>query len=172
MLTDKAVNPAASEQAPIYFAVSATKLILLSVFSFGVYELYWFHWQWTLEKARTGEKLSPFWRAFFAPIFAYSLFKRIKAFADSSSLPINYSPGWLAAAFVGLAASWRLPDPVWLISFLTFLPLLPVRAAVASINLRHSPHSDKNGAFSGANIILLLAGGLLSLLAVVDASTP
>lgn len=172
MSTDQHIYPAPSQNDPVYFPVSATKLIVLSLCSFGMYELYWFYKNWKLEMARTGEKLSPFWRTFFAPLFAYSLFKRIKEFGDGSSPPVEYSPGLLAVAFVALNVSWRLPAPFWLVATLAFLPLLPVRAAVAAINLQHAPQSDTNGEFSGGNILLVVVGGLLLLLAVVGTFLP
>ena len=171
-MPDEPVAPVPSRQHPIYFPVSTIKLIVLSLSSFGIYEVYWFYQHWKLERGRTGEDLSPFWRAFFAPLFAYSLFTRIKEFGDRSSVPVGYSPGGLAAAFLVLAASWRLPDPVWLITMLTFLPLLPVRTAVAAINRGQAPQADTNGRFSGANIIGVIVGGLLLLLAVIGTFLP
>ena len=48
--------------------ISTTKLIVMSLFSLGLYHLYWFYKQWKLARDRTGENLSPFSRAFFAPL--------------------------------------------------------------------------------------------------------
>ncbi len=157
---------------PAYFPVSATKFVVLSLCSLGLYELYWFYQHWKLERERTGENLSPFWRAFFSPLFALSLFNRIRDFGAQRSTRVGYSPGALAVAFFALQISWRLPDPYWLISMLAFLPLLPVRTAVASINSAYAPEASTNAKFSGANIALVVFGGLVLILAIAGTFLP
>ena len=37
---------------PLYFPVSNTKLVLLSVCTLGLYEFYWFYKNWALVKER------------------------------------------------------------------------------------------------------------------------
>lgn len=171
-MEDEPGVPRPSQPAPAYFPVSATKLVVLSLCSLGLYELYWFYQHWKLEYARTEEPMSPFWRAVFAPLFAYSLFRRIQEFGAQRSLDIRYSPGALAATFFALGACWRLPDPFWLVSLLSFLPLMPVRTAVAAINLAHAPEASTNGRFSGGNVVLVIVGGLFLLLALVGTFVP
>jgi len=134
-----------TQPSPVYFPVSATKLVVLSLCSFGLYELYWFYQHWKLERARTGENIWPFWRALLAPIFAYSLFSRIQDYGSQQSVHVDYSAGGLATAFFVLQASWRLPEPYWLVSMLTLVPLLPVRSLVAAINSTHVPQASTNG---------------------------
>jgi hypothetical protein len=172
-MTDQSPEVAPEREDAVYFPVSATKLVVLSLCSFGLYGLYWFYRQWKLEAARTHEDLSPFWRAVFAPLFANSLFNRIKGFGDEGSLPpAGYSPAFLAVIFWVLNVSWRLPDPAWLLGLFTFLPLLPVRAAVAAINRTYTPKADANARFSGANVALVVIGGLLLILAIIGAFIP
>ena len=55
---------------------------------------------------------------------------------------------------------------------LAFLPLLPVRAAVAAINGAQAPLADTNAKFSAANILLVLAGAALILLGLVGMFMP
>jgi hypothetical protein len=150
-----------AKKEPVYFPVSATKFIVLSLFSFGFYQLYWSYRNWKLEKARTGEKLSPFWRAAFAPLFSHSLFTRIRERATQASVSVGYSAGTLAVAYFALNVAWRLPDPFWLISVLVFVPFLPVRAAVAAINKKQAPQASRNSRFSVGNVVLVIGGGLL-----------
>lgn len=99
---------------PYFFATSTLKLILMSISTFGIYGLYWFYKNWVIVKNRTGEKIMPFWRAFFSPIWAYSFFKHINNSLveddANKALPI----GFLAILFFILQALWRLPDPYWL----------------------------------------------------------
>ena len=58
-------NPAPSTTVPPFFTASVLKLIVMSVCTMGIYQLYWFYKNWKLIKDRTGQKIRPFWRAFF-----------------------------------------------------------------------------------------------------------
>ena len=171
-LTEQANSLAQNQNRSIYFPVSTAKFILLSVCTCGFYELYWFYNQWKGERTRGGQPLSPFWRTVFAPIFAYSLFRRIKEFGQSSAVPVRYSPAALACTFWALSLSSSLPDPVWMISFLSFLPLLPVCATVAAINRKYAPDSDTNASFSGANLAVAICGAFFVILGVLGTLIP
>jgi hypothetical protein len=56
----------------------------------------------------------------------------------------------------------------------TFLPLLPVQMAVARINARHTGLVSEapNSRYSAVNIITIILGGLLFVLAVVGSFMP
>jgi hypothetical protein len=98
------------------FPVATHKFIVLSICTFGIYELYWCYQNWKRLKTSSGENLSPFWRAFFAPLWGFSLFKRIRAEAVSAGVPVEWNSGVLATFYLVLTITWRLPDPWWLIS--------------------------------------------------------
>jgi uncharacterized CHY-type Zn-finger protein len=83
--------PSMPTPEPIYFPVSATKFMVLSLCTLGIYQLFWFYRNWKLEKARTGEDMWPFWRAVFSPLFANSLFVRIRDRASEASVPVGFS---------------------------------------------------------------------------------
>jgi len=121
---------------PLYFAVSKAKLIVLSLVTLGLYEIYWFYKNWKLMKRRTGHNIRPFWRALFAVFFCHSLFKSVQESAISHDCQSSLSPGWLAFLYIALTVAWRLPDPYGLVSLLTFLPLLPVQGAINEMNAR------------------------------------
>jgi len=46
--------------APIYFAVSPLKLVVMSICTMGIYELYWFYKNWVLIKERESLDIKPF----------------------------------------------------------------------------------------------------------------
>ncbi len=56
------------EAKPLFFPVSITKLIILSICTIGIYEVYWFYKNWEIIKQREYSKISPFWRAIFSAI--------------------------------------------------------------------------------------------------------
>ncbi len=155
-----------------FFGVSLTKLVVMSVCTFGLYQLYWCYKQWQAERKQSHEDLSPFWRAFFAPLWGFSLFDRIRSAAEFRRVEVTWSPNWLGFAFLILMWLWRLPDPYWLVSYLSFLPLLPVQSAVNRLNSVAAPDAPRNASYSGANVVMIVVGALLVALAIVGAFLP
>ena len=156
--------------APLYFPVSITKLIVMSIFTLGIYEIYWFYKNWTHVKIRTRQKIRPFWRAIFSVFYCYSLFKAVRESVDSHAGRQEINPGWLAAGYIILSISYKLPDPYWLVSLMAFLPLLPVQGAINNINATVAPVAARNGNFSVKNIFVMIIGGLCLVLVALDMS--
>ena len=161
-----------NNKKPLYFPVSKLKLILMSLCTLGLYELYWFYKNWKLIKTRTGQNLSPFWRAFFSIIFGYQLFKHIQVSADSNECRSSINPGWLFIGYIALNATWRLPDPFFIISLVTFLPLLSAQGVINDLNLKTAPRAERNNRFSVTNFAVIIIGGLLIILGVVGSLIP
>jgi len=114
-----------------YHHVSALKFIIYSICSFGLYELFWFYKNWCYIRDRDGSSIMPFWRAFFGIIWCYPLAKDI---GDSHARSNAGLVGLAAVAFIGLTLCHKLPDPYWLLSLVTFIPLLYLVALVNQIN--------------------------------------
>ena len=161
-----------SQSQPLYFSVSKTKLVVMSIFSWGIYEIYWFYKNWKLIKERTGQDIRPFWRALFAPFFCHSLFKSVRESAHSQGIPSELSPGWLTFAYIAILFTYRLPDPVWLIGFLTFLPLLPMQGLINQVNLTVALEYELDDHFSWKNIVVIILGGILLILYLMDIFVP
>ena len=155
-----------------FFPVSTGKFVAMSLCTLGIYELYWCYKNWHRVRARTGEKLSPFWRAFFAPLWCFSLFRRVGEYQDDGGAPISWSPGLLGTIYLVLTISWRLPDPWWLISLATFVPILPVLSTTQAINARTTASESLNESVTAGNVVILVLGGLLLLLALVGTFLP
>ena len=151
-------RPFADPGGTLFFPAGLSKLSVMSVVTFGLYEVYWFYKNWSDIKTREGIKINPVLRAIFYPLFAYSAFKRIKDKGAEVGAQTGYSPGALATAVFLLIASTYLPDPVWLISLLSFVPLLPVQSAVNRINAKVAPDADRNTRFSGWNVFGVVLG--------------
>lgn len=66
-----------------------------------------------------------------------------------------------------MSVLWRLPDPWWLLSLVTFLPIIPPVRAVVAMHDRLAENRDRNARFSAANIAGVIFGGIVLLLAVV-----
>jgi hypothetical protein len=156
----------ASDAAPL-FAVGLSKLALMSVCTLGLYQFFWFYRQWKAIRERTGQPLSAGIRAFFYTLTSYYLFRAIAEQGRAAGVEVSLGAGWLAILVFVLSSMWRLPDPYSLIGFLSFVPLLLVQATVNDINRKLAPDADPNTRLRGWNIVALVLGGVVFILAVI-----
>ncbi len=154
-----------------FFTTSTTKLVLMSIATFGFYELYWFYKNWVAIK-NAGKKCNPLLRAFFTPLFAYSCFKHIKESMNQHKVFSIFPVGLLAISYIILEVIWRLPDPYWLVSFLTFLPLIRANNAALAVNKAQSPDFVNNNRFSIWNILMIVVGGTLFVFGMIGTIFP
>jgi uncharacterized membrane protein len=168
-------QPAEAAAQP-YPSVSLAKFTVLWFCSLGLYGIYWFYMQWQAIKERERLDIIPALRAIFQIFFCYSLFDRVNAHARTLGLGPGIAAGPLAAGFIVLSLLWRLPDPYWLVSMLSFLFLLPAQHLINRINASVAPQQPLNDRFSTANVVLIVVGGMLWALALfgtfVDPEAP
>ncbi len=165
-----------------YFAISKQRLILFSILTLGIYQIYWFYKNWKAVKKTEGQNGSsywPFWRAVFAVFFCHSLFKKVLESAKSHAYQNPYSPGWLATGYIllllisnGLFRMDLQDIGVWfVIVFLTFIPLLPVQKAINFNNGKINGHKELKKDFSGAEVAVIVFGIIWSLLIFIGMSS-
>lgn len=169
-------NPAPELQVtrdqPLYFPVSIPKLLVLSLVTFGFYELFWFYHHWRLYKERTGARITPAARSLFAPFFCYSLFRHIRESAVQHGVRVTFSPGLIAIAWIVLNLLSRAPGLVPLLSLLSPLVLLPVQSTANALNALEAPDHPRNDRFTGWNIAAIVVGGLILVLGLVGSFLP
>lgn len=178
-----AVNPYAAPKAavldkpeiaagePLFFPVSLLKLALMSIATFGLYEVYWFYKNWKCVQRLDDARLNAPIRAIFYGLTSYWLFARMREHAvraDGRSI----AAGPLALAVFVLSATWRLPDPWWLAGSLGFVPLLIVQRTANALNLAAAPDADRNSRFGGWNIAALVAGAIFLALVLIGLLVP
>ena len=151
----------------MYFSVSPLKLVIMSICTFGIYELYWYYKNWCLVKKRNMLYIMPFWRAFFAYFFCYSLFKRMRDTSESQKSKKSIAAGPLATGWIVTTILWKLPDPYWLVTYFAVLFILPIQLVVNEINQIASPKHRHNRNFTGWNLAGILIGGPLFLLLLI-----
>lgn len=84
-----------------FLYIPVTRLVLLSMLTFGVYCYYWQYKNWTYVKEREGLTISPFWRAWFWIFFVYALLKAMKKDPYYHQLAIpSFSPLFLASVAI------------------------------------------------------------------------
>lgn len=152
---------------PPFFAVSLLKLVVLSICTFGIYELYWFYKNWQLIKDREGSTLSPALRAVFAVFFCYQCLARIGDFATPALAKSRLAAGPLAVGWILTTLLNRLPGGYGLAALLAVAFLIPVQSRANQINEALSPGHDPNSRFTFWNWVLVVCGLILVPLAVV-----
>jgi hypothetical protein len=154
------------------FPVGPFKFAAMSLCTLGLYEYYWAYQQWKRIREREREDLSPFWRAVFHSLWAFSLLPRIHAYSTGQRVTVGWSAGLLALLHFALFATWRLPDPWSLLSLLAFVPLLPVVVTIEAVNRGAGALEDHNHSFSTPNFIGGVIGGCVLVLALIGTFLP
>jgi hypothetical protein len=149
-----------------FFPVALHKFVVLSLCTLSFYTLYWCYQNWWRIRERTGEQLSPFWRAIFEPVWVFSLFSRTREHAAERGITASWNPTILGLGYLFLCAMGSLPDPWWLAGLGGFIPFLPVVQTIQQLNERDPATESRNDAYSGANVATILVGGIIVMLAV------
>lgn len=166
-----------------YFAISPKRLALFSILTLGIYEIYWFYKNWQAVKRVENANIYPFWRAIFAVLFCYSLFKKVLESAKSYNYQNSYSPGWLATAYIllllvgnGLSRveSYDVGfNLIWLIiAIATFIPLLSAQKAINFNNEKIKGDTGLKREFSGGEVVLIVVGVIWFLLVLWGSFLP
>jgi len=144
-----------------YFTVGAVKFAVMSLTTCGLYELFWFHKNWKIIRERDRLDISPFWRAVFAPLWSFSLGERFAKQASANDVVISLPVVPLGIMYLVVSALWRLPEPYWLLSLLSFVPIMPFDFAARGLNGNGQLAEPLYGRYSGWNIAWLILGTLL-----------
>lgn len=167
-----------------FLYIPVSRLILLSMLTFGVYCYYWQYRNWVYVKEREGLSISPFWRAWFWLFFVYALLKAMKkdSYYHQVAQP-SFSPLFLAivAIFSELISQSinRLPyhaetivvEMVALMIIGAHLAFIPVQLYVNRCEQKLHPGNTMMSAWSKGHVfcyvwtILALLIGVLSGLA-------
>jgi hypothetical protein len=153
-----------STQLPPFFAVPLWKLSLMSVVTFGLYEFFWFLRNWQRVRDRDEPDIMPFWRAFFGVIFCHACFERIEEYGLAKGMTPGPPILLLTILWIVFTLTWRLPNPFWAMSMLSFIFMLPMQAYANKINNESVPRHDRNARLTVWNWVGIVIGGCLLLL--------
>ncbi|HTO53705.1 MAG TPA: hypothetical protein VMR50_09980 [Myxococcota bacterium] len=145
-----------------FYAVSAPKLVVMSIATFGFFELWWHYKNWCVF-CDSGERLRPGWRAVFAPFTAYWLFKRLAERGRQASLELTPSAGVIGVLYFVVNLASTLTGGLELGS----LVLLPANTLARKLNEARSPESPAVVGWSTLNLCWLAVGIPLVALAMV-----
>lgn len=143
-------------------------LIILSILTFNIYEIYWFYRNWKQLKEYKSFDISPGWRTvgLFVPIYGLCLvYSQLKDIKDLSKA--EYSPGMFLFVFALINVLYRLPDPFWLLSLFSVLPLAMVQGVLNSYWGIEQLGLQTRTKFSGGEIAILIIGGIIFILGMI-----
>ncbi|MSU74605.1 zinc ribbon domain-containing protein [Candidatus Kaiserbacteria bacterium] len=160
-----------------YFSISIGRLMLFSVLTWGLYEIYWFYRNWAAVKKTELPNIWPVARGIFAIFFCHDLFKRVLQTAKSNGYAETYSAQWLATGYVvmlivgnvwGRTESLGSLDLLIMVFMLGVTPLflLPVQRAINFNNKKLGLAPAEATKFSGGEVVLIVLGCLFMTLSV------
>jgi hypothetical protein len=159
-------------------ALPVWHFILLSIITLGFYEICWFYRNWKHLKIHKNLDISPGWRTIglFVPIYGiilvYRQLRNIRDFSQGAGVDTTYSPGWIFLGWFVITGLCQLPDPFWFLSLLSVCPLAVVQAVLNSYWAKEQPAMPSRTGFSGGQIVLLVIGGFLFVLALIVTFIP
>lgn len=153
--------------------ISANKFILLFILSFGLYGIWWMYKSWKFFKEKEALDIMPVARAIFAIIFTFSLFEEIQKYSKSKGYGKSFSSIGLFIAFLLINISSKLPDPYWLISLLSFIPLIqPLKALNFAIANSENYNGIEQIGFNPRQILIIICGAIFWALVLIGLSLP
>ncbi|HEY9787149.1 MAG TPA: hypothetical protein V6D17_17300 [Candidatus Obscuribacterales bacterium] len=150
-----------------FYYMSLPKLAVLSLVTFGFYNIFWFYKNWTYAKEHGQRKIMPFMRSLFSPFFFFSLIKEMGKAGAAQGVPCQLHAVWLAIAYFALVSLGRVNV---FLGLLSWVPLLLVQKYVNTLNT-DSP-TPINGKFTIANWIFIVLGVGMTILAFFVPDTP
>ena len=151
---------------PQWFLVGGAKLVVMSVITLGLYQLYWFYKQW--DRVRdAGDNVQPAARSLFALVFCHSLFGRIVDSTYAVGVKAPTPAGGLTAAFILTSLAWRAPGAIGLLGFLSVVPLVVAQRVATEVALRQGSTEERNTHLTPLNWAGVAAAGGFALLGVL-----
>lgn len=145
--------------------VDSTKVLILSVLSFGLYSIWWTYKSWRFFQEKDGLDIMPVARAIFSIFFQYSLFENIQNYAKANGYQKSYSSGLLFAGQLIFGIASRLPAPYWLLSVVSSVFLVaPANALNFAIANAEQYKATTVSGFNGRQIAVLVIGSVVWML--------
>lgn len=163
-----------------YYNTSISKITILSICTFGIYEFYWMYKNWKIIKDHSGIKIHHFARTWFSIFFCFPLFKIIILSIKRKNPEIRCSAGilatlWIFSCLFGYASSkyehWSA-QVLFGISFLSLVPLVILQKKINIYNASIDQQYKINQKFTGWSIALVIIGGLAFILSLFGIFMP
>ena len=95
-----------------FYAMSVTKLWIVSVLSFGLYNLLFFYRHWRHLRDHGQQDVSPFWRTVFSPFMYFGLNTQVADAARFKQVPVPSTLGAAAGLYFAANVVGRFVDRI------------------------------------------------------------
>ena len=140
------------------------KFVLMSFFTMGLYDVYWFYWNWRRQREMSDPMVRAGLYAFLSPFVAFIMFRDIHREAGPLA---KWSPGLLAFTYFLLLISFITRGWWWLLTLLSFVPLIPVQQTINDMHAASGSPEAMDERLSVGNIVGLVAGAFVMALLVI-----
>lgn len=148
-----------------YRVVSLRRVLILSLATFGFYQLYWFYKNWVVYSERTGKKIWALVRALFASLICYPLFDDVLESAKRQQFNNPFPVIALAIVFLVLDTMNAAGGLVGAVAVaLSPLPLLYIQEAINYEAAAIDPQNVPVERFKAWQVILIICGLILFVL--------
>lgn len=162
-----------------YYAMSVTKLWIMSILTFNLYNLVFFYRHWRHLRDHQHQSLSPFWRTVFAPLMYFGLNSEVSETARFRGVPVPALLGAAPILYFMIAAADRVlnhlvDETSFWVDLATFL-IVPVSTYALTLTqtaanriLEHEGYAGvtNRGATAGSLIVGTLGALLWAVIAV------
>jgi hypothetical protein len=148
------------------------KFATLYIITFGIYQIPWAHKQWKLIKEQENSNINTWLYALFLGFSLYGLNQKIFFLAKQQGYRPEHSPFQLTLFYWIFASISRLPDPFWLISTFSFVPLIFTLKAVNYYWQQKQPNLSSKNNFTGRELAWIGFGIIFWLLVLIGLFSP
>lgn len=154
-----------ADNSPLFLYIPVSRLILMSIVSFSIYEAYWIYKNWRYVKERENLTFRPFWRGWFGIFYCHSLLRRIHEDKEARSVQMpsfsasGLASGWVVLVILGNLVSRAPSSSASVVSAFipSFLCLVPVQSYINVVTERRNPGLPYYR-WSSGHIVCLLIG--------------
>lgn len=150
---------------PLFLYIPIGRLVVMSIVSFSLYEMYWIYKNWSYLKERHNLDINPFGRGWFGMFYCHSLLRRIHEDKEARSIQVpSFSPkslatGWVVLLIISIIVGRAPGIAASIISAFipSFLCLIPVQKYVNAVNERRIP-GLRFYRWSSGHVVCLVVG--------------
>lgn len=139
------------------------KFVIMSFFTVGLYDLYWFYWNWKRQRDLVDPSIRAGLLTFLSPFMAYLLFRDV---ARDARARAQWPPFLLAILYFVMIVSFLGPGWSWVFTFFAFVPLVPVQKSMNAMHEHAASGERENATFTALNVTGILAGILFMALLI------
>jgi hypothetical protein len=148
--------------------ISVNKFIVLSIITFGLYEVWWVYKAWRFFQDKEKSDTWPAMRTILSIFFLVPLFMKIIKLSKNNGYEQDYMSGLLFIGYFITCLLAYLPEPFFLIAIFSFVFLIPpFKALNFAIDYCEEFKVNEQQLFNGRQIFLLIVGGIFWALVLI-----